>query len=172
MRTTNPVLLKCEQKTQQSVPAELQQSFQRIVAAGEKIMYSPQTRHLIMAKLQSGDPATVVGDGVGELFGILLKESKGTMNMKAAIPATTMLLCDALGLLEQAGKLQVTDAILAAATKEKNSTIMQLLKITPKTLQEMKARNQATGVAGAAAAPAGAPPGAPAGGLVNSAMGG
>ena len=131
-QTHNPLLLQTEQQTAARVPAPLRQAYQNVVAAGNKFLYAPQTRALVMRQLSlPGDAAQVAGQGIAKLFGILLHQTQGQLNMQAAIPAMTTLLCEALDFMEQTGRTQVTADLLARATKEMSAALMQLLGVRP-----------------------------------------
>lgn len=161
MDVKNPILQKATQAIEAKVPPELRNTYQRIILAGEKVMYSPQTHQMMLKQMKSNpNPAEAAGEGIAKLFAILLKESKGTLNMKAAIPAMTVLLCEALGFMEEAGMVQVTDQLLADATREMGSAVLQVMGITPDKLRTMMAQR-------------GGQPGAPAqpGGIVAAAQG-
>jgi hypothetical protein len=143
MNSKNPILQKAEQANTAKVQPELIPTFKKIVLAGEKLMYSPQTHKMMLQQMQSNpNPAEAAGEGIAKLFAILLRESKGTLNMKAAIPAMTVLLCEALGFMEDAGKAQVTDQLLADATREMGSALLQVLGVTPSKLQSMMANGK------------------------------
>lgn len=145
MEIKNALLKQAADAIQAKVPPELVPTFKRIVLAGEKVMYSPQTHDMMIQQMKSNpDPAEAAGEGIAKLFGILFKESKGTLNMKAAIPAMTVLLCDALDFMEEAGKVKVDNTLLAAATKEMGSSLMQIMGVTPEKLQTMLSKQGGT----------------------------
>lgn len=175
-QTTNPQLQAVEQAVQQHVAPDQVNAFQRIVAAGEKIMYSDQTRHLLQSQLaQKAEPTEIAGQGVAKLMGLMYKESKGTMPMKAAVPAAQVLLCEALDFMEKAGVVQVSDDLIAQATKAMMAYLLQVFGFKKQQIARyMQAGMDAHGEQGAmpasADAGAGAPPAA-AGGIVNSAQG-
>lgn len=142
MKTKHPMLVQIEQQTEAKVPADLKPTFDRIIAAGQKVMYSPQSHKMMLDQMSKGEPADAAGEGVAKLFGILMHESKNTLNMKAAIPAMNMLLCEALDFMAQAGKVEITPELIAAAMQEMSSSIMQVLGVTPDKLKEMAAKGQ------------------------------
>jgi hypothetical protein len=127
-KDTNPQLQKVEQAVMEKVPADLQSAFQRIVAAGEKVMYSQQTRHMLANQVkQGGEMTELIGEGVAKLFAILYKQSKGTMPMKAAIPAAQVLVCEALDFMEKAGQIEVSNDVIAETTKAMIAYLLQLM---------------------------------------------
>lgn len=132
---------------------------QKVVKAGEQVMYSPQTQKLLIQQMQGGgDPAENVGSGIAKLMAILMNQSHGTIPMQAAVPAATILMCDGLDFLEQAGDVQVTPEFLAACTKEMGSAILQVFGVSPEKIQQYM---QGQGGQGAPAGDAAAMPAAP-----------
>lgn len=137
-QTNNPALQSVEQAVQEKVPQEMQEAFQRIVTAGEAIMYSPESRESVMQQMNGeGDPAESVGEGVAKLFIILLQKSKGSMPMEAGIPAAQVLLCEGLDFMEKAGKIQATPDIIASATKAMMGYLLQLMGVSQEKLQQL-----------------------------------
>jgi hypothetical protein len=171
----NPVLQQTEQKMQAKVPPQFQSAFQKIIAAGEKVMYSPQTRQMTIAQLKKpGDPAQVIGAAVAKLYGVLASQSKGTMPPQAGIPAITVLLCEALDFAEKAKLVKVTPQVLAQATHALMASLMQLMGVDQKKLalmaQNAQQRQAQQGQPAQPTQPA-QPAAQPAGGLVAQAQG-
>jgi hypothetical protein len=159
-KTTNPLLQKAEQAAQSKIPAQFQNAFQRIVTAGLKVMYSPQTHEMMVQEMNKPQPIEAsAAEGVAKLMGILWHEGKGTLPMQAMIPAAVVLLCEGLDFAEKAGKAKVTPQILAEATKQCMSDLMQILGITPQKIQAAAAQAKQS------------QPAAPARGLIGNAMG-
>jgi hypothetical protein len=177
----NPLLQQAEQAILSKVnPQQLVPAIQKIVGEGKKILYSPQTRSMVINQLsKSNDMAHVAGEGAAKLIAMILHQAPGSMPPQAMIPAATMLLCECLDLLEGMGKTQVTPEILANSMKEMSSSLMQLFGVTPERLQALISKSQAGGAQPGQAAPepmqsqaAPAAPMAPAGGLIAQARGG
>ena len=131
-KTNNAILQQVEQAIQAKVQPKDQSAFQRIVTAGLKVMYDPQT-HPIMVRQMSkpGDPAEVAGEGAASLLAILYKESKGTMPIGPGILAAQIWLCEGLDFMAQAGKIQVSDDVVAMATKSMMAHILQIFHVPP-----------------------------------------
>ena len=147
-QTQNPLLIKTERAIQEKLKPQSVSAFQRIVTAGLKVMYSPQTRQMLARQLMSGgDPATVAGEGAAKLMGILISQSKGSMLqpaiLPAVMPAATVLLCEGLDFMEKAGKAQVTPDLLAEATHTMGTALLQVLGATPERIAQAKAQQQA-----------------------------
>lgn len=129
-KTKNQLLMNVEQQVSAKVPPEQKERFEKIVLAGMKVMYSPETSEMMQSQLKKeGDPTENAGEGAAKLFGILMHESKGTMPMAAAIPAMQVLLCEGLDFMEQAGLIQVTNDVIAEATKAMMGYILQMVGV-------------------------------------------
>lgn len=163
----NELLQKVEQAVLEKVPQDKVNAFQRIVAAGEKIMYSDQTRQMLANQLnQQGDPAEIAGEGVAKLFALMFKESRNTMPMDAGILASQVLLCEALDFLEKTGRVQITNEVIGDATQAMIAYLLQMFGVSPdKLTQMMQAGADAHGGQQQPAQPAPA-------GIVQSARGG
>ena len=134
----NPLLLKTEQASRAKVAPDQKTAYDKIVAAGVKLMFSEKMHAMLLEQLrQPGDPATVAGQGVAKLLAIMMNQAKGTFPMKAGIPAATALLCEALDMLEQLGKIKVTNDTLSDAMQALGSNLLQLIGVTPKKLDEI-----------------------------------
>lgn len=159
----NPVIEKASQALLEKVDPRLQQVVQKVVEAGKQVMYSEQTRSMAVQELKRGSDPESVGAAVAKLAAILFNQSKQTIPMNVLLPATMMLLFEALAFLEEAGTLKVDGSQLAAYTQATGSAFLQMLGVTPEKLQ---------GLVGQAGPDAPQPP-APAGGIVDTAaMGG
>ena len=144
-KTNNPLLQKTEKQIEAKVNPKYQGAFKRIVMAGLKVMYSPQSHEMMVKELQKPqEPAINIGEGVAKLMAILWSQGKGTLPMQAMMPATIVLMCEALDFAEQVGKVKVTPQLLAAVTKETISDVMQLLGVTPEKVAQAKQEAQQT----------------------------
>lgn len=142
----NPLLEKVSQALLAKVAPENRNTVQKIVLAGEKVMHSPQTHQMMTAQLSKpGDPAQNAGEGVAKLMGLLFKESKGTMQMKTAVPASQLLLFEGLDFMEQTGKIKVSNELIASASKALSGYFLQLFGVTPEKLAQLKQKAQSAG---------------------------
>ncbi len=109
----------------------------KVVAAGEKVMTSDQTRSMFVKQMAGGATPEAVGAGAAKLIGILQNQSKGSIPPEVLVKAATILMCEGLQLLEDAGKVKVTPDFLAACTKAMGSAVLQLLGATPEQLTQL-----------------------------------
>lgn len=137
MALQNPLLARAEQAYVAKISPGIKPAVDRIVQAGMEIMHSQQTHDMMAQQIQKpGDPAENAGEGVAKLMGILFNKSKGTMPPKAIAPAANILLVDGLDFMEQAGMIKVDETVLADATKELSSSLMQLLGADPEKMAQ------------------------------------
>lgn len=89
----------------QFIPPEAKDAVDRIVAAGMKIMYSPQLRQELQKAVQSKEPVPQkMAAAVTTLLVGMDKQSKGSMPTAAMFPAGMELLGEAAMVLEKAGQ--------------------------------------------------------------------
>lgn len=89
----------------QFVPPGMQDQVDRIVAAGMKMMYSPDMRDEVMAAVQSDEPtAKKLADNVTGLMLALDQKAQGGMPIEAIFPAAIGLMGEAAGVLQAAGQ--------------------------------------------------------------------
>jgi hypothetical protein len=93
------------------------QQLQRIVLAGQKIMFSKQSHKLLLDQLNGpGTMSMKIGQGVAGLMGLLLKESNNSLPPNLIIPAGMILVAHAAEFLRKAGA-EVTDQDIGQAVK-------------------------------------------------------
>lgn len=99
------------QDIQSKIPPEFQEAFQRLVVAGMKFMFSPQSQQMIDDGLQQ-DQQTPVGELIGQFVAgvmvTMLKQSRGAPPGEMLIPAGVELVIQAAKYVEKAGYRQVT----------------------------------------------------------------
>lgn len=146
----NQLLAKASEAILAKVDQRLHPVVQKVVEQGKRVMYDEKTRPMAMHQLKAAKDPESIGAAVAKLAGILFNQSRNTLPMEVLMPAATLLLCEALGFLEEAGVLQVDNDLLAKCTMAMSSAFLQLMGVTPEKLQELAAqRGQAGIVSGA-----------------------
>lgn len=168
----NQLLEQTQSKILESInPPELQEAVQRVVEAGKKIMYSEQTRDMLIEQLSTeGELQEVVGSGIAKLAALLFSEYQQTLPMEVLMPAAFLLMVESLDFLERAGRTEITPDFVAECTQEVSSAILQALGVTPEQLAAAQSGQPIPGMEQAAPATPQQPAAAP--GLVSGAMGG
>lgn len=133
----NPLLEESQAAILQQADERLRPVIMKLVAAGQEVMYSEKTRQMMVEQLGDGQDPEAVGAAVAKLTGILFNQSKNTAPMQALIPAANLLMLEGLQFLEDAGTIQVTPQSLAQYTMATNSSLLQMLGVTPEKLQGM-----------------------------------
>jgi hypothetical protein len=134
------------QQLMESAPPKLRSAIDRIVTAGKRLMYDPQTHQLMVEQLQNlpaGGEADRVAQGIGSLISMIAEKSKGPMPQEAIPPAAQILMCEAFDFLHESGKLEVTDEMVSEAGEELTGYIMQKLNINQDTIAQAQAEGQA-----------------------------
>lgn len=92
-------------------------SFERIVAAGQKVMFSEKTHQYMLGFIEKdGDLGENIGVGVVELLGLLMSESKGNLPPQLLIPAGSVFAMKACEFAERTGE-KVTMETFTTAVK-------------------------------------------------------
>lgn len=160
----NEILQKTEQEILAKANPQLVPVIQKVADAGRTFMYADQNRELLAQQLSGdGSPEDLIAEGVAKLIGVLYNQSKKTLPMQVMVPASTIILCDVLDMLEQAGKVEVTPEFLASCMKSLSGNILRLFGVGPEQMQKFFDKAKAGG-----AMPQATPQG---GGLIQQARG-
>lgn len=142
-KKANPLLVKTEQAIRAKVAPDQVKAFDKIILAGLKVLDSEKTHKLVASQLQAqGDPEQIAGAGAAKILGILMNQSKGSMPMKAGIPAATVLLLEAMDRMEELGKIEVTNDTLSEAMQAMSSSLLQMMDVTPQKLEMLMKKAQ------------------------------
>lgn len=128
-QTKSSILAKAE--------ANIRPVIEKVVAAGQKAIYSPEMREMTLKQLGDGQDPELIGAGVAKLAGILYNQSKNTIPMQALIPSAMILLCEGLQFLEDGGAREIDADFLANCTQAMTSNLLQLLGVSPEKLDGM-----------------------------------
>lgn len=143
------------------IPPELKAPVERLVLAGMKAMFHPESHQLMLDELRSqgDDLGKGAAVGVAALMSQLLARVKGQLPQPAIVPAALILLMEALSFLDEAGQLEATPDVVAEATQDLAGYLMQKLGLTPDKVKEAQAViAQQGGMGGPMPDEGGAPP--------------
>lgn len=99
------------------MPAHLQNAFDRVIAAGMKLMYDKKTNKLMMQGLDTKPIGQLLGEGAVGFMGILSEQSNNTIPPEVIIPAGIYLIAEAADFYEKSGVLAVSSSDIAEATQ-------------------------------------------------------
>lgn len=121
-------------RAKMKLPPAMQGPYQRVVLAGQKIMYSQQMAPQIQALMKGpGTMGDKIGQAVVALIALLIDQSNHTLPPQLIVPSGVEFCTDFAALLRQAGQ-QVTDQDVAAGMEAMVSQVMQKLGVTPEKL--------------------------------------
>ncbi len=127
---------------------------QRIVVAGMKVMFDPQTHQLVQQALAGPDPLPQkLGKSVAGLMGLLWQESKQSLPPQLIIPAALVLLAHAIDFLRKSGQQGADANLYAQASEVMISILLQSRGIDPQKVAQIGARAASGGSLKSAAAP-------------------
>lgn len=151
----DPILAQVERGIEEQVPADLRQGYDAIVLSGMDMMFNPKTADLMNQQLaQSDDIVNNVAEGIAKLMVILYNESKGAFSIPAAGMASITLMAQALDYWEKTGGGEITEDMVAQATKATMMQVLEKFGITGDQLQQVMAAGQQAQAGGAGAEPA------------------
>lgn len=110
------VLQAAEQKIESQLTPETQAAYMRIVTAGMKIALAKGPNGIMAGIAHSQNPLQDCAKGAIGLVGMMFKQSRGTMPVKALIPAATTLMLKALDFADRTGVVKVGTPELVQAT--------------------------------------------------------
>ena len=100
-----------------ALPPELQPVFERVVIAGQKIMYSEQMKPEIDKLMAESKPIEQkLAEGVARLMAVVVQQAKN-MPPQVIMPAAIELVYDAADFVQESGLAQVTDDQKKAAAQ-------------------------------------------------------
>lgn len=137
-----------------NMPVHLQNAFDRVIAAGMKLMYDKKTHPLMMQGLDTKPIPQLLGEGVVGLMGILSEQSNNTIPPEVVIPAGIYLIAEAADFFERSGALAVSSSDIAEATQiyiymiiqkfggDPDQMMAKLSQFDPSQLQQMAQQAQ------------------------------
>lgn len=167
----NEILQKTRAALLQRVDKRLVPLVEKVVAAGQKVMYSEQTRELVVQELQQAKDPEAIGSAVAKLAAVLMNQSKGTIPPQVLFPAAMLLLLEALQFLEEAGAIEASPEMVAQCSQALGSAFLQAMGVTPEKLQGMIGQGGQGAQPAGPADPAGPTAAPPPGGIVAAAGG-
>ena len=107
-----------EIRSQVKIPNQLMDAASRIVKAGQKVMFSKETRKMVMDALQGDAPVEQrIGKAISDLMVLLWMQSNKSMPPQLVMPCAVLLTCDAVEFMMEAGEqVDVGQAMEIAVT--------------------------------------------------------
>jgi hypothetical protein len=103
-------------RAQVKIPQQLTDAAKRIMQAGRKVMFSKETRSMVMESLSKDAPIEErVGGAISDLMMVLWYKSNQSMPPQLIAPCATLLACDAIEFLIEAGENMDAGNVLEAS---------------------------------------------------------
>ena len=143
---SNPMLAQAEEGIAAKMPANLSDSFSKVIHAGLTIIYSPKLSDQRNARIAAThDPVKEAADGAARLVSNLYQQSGKKLPIPLVVPAAIIFGFEWLDLLAKAGKAQITPDLIAQTTQAVADAVLPLMGITKDKLAQLMAKAQAGG---------------------------
>ena len=108
------------------LPADLQEAYDRVVIAGQKIMFDEKTNKLVLDAIKGeGSLGIRLGKGIATLMLLLYRESQQTMPPSLIVPAGVCLLGEASDFIRKGNIEPINNQIIAEAIQVFVEAIIQ-----------------------------------------------
>ena len=113
------------------VPPQLQEAYQKLVAAGMTAMFSKESNKAAVDTLMrgKGSVAERLGQGIAGLLGMIVKSSNNTLPPQILIPAGVELLIQAADFLRKSGLAPINNKAIGDALDVMVTSVLQAGKL-------------------------------------------
>lgn len=129
------VLKAAEQKLESNLTPKVRADYDKILVAGLKLALDKGPNGIAASLKQSQDPIKDIVTGAINIVGLLGMQSRGTMPIKAAVPATMALIIHGLAFAQKSGIMQVGNDQLTQAAKLFGNMITHKFGISPEMIK-------------------------------------
>jgi hypothetical protein len=133
----NKLLQATEKKIESGLTPENREHYTKIVVAGMKAALAEGPNGILASLKQSKNPVEDCAVGAVNLVMMLREQSRGTMPVKALVPAAMTLMLQALDFADKARIKRIGVKDLDRATRIFTNYVFTVFKITPKMLEGM-----------------------------------
>lgn len=119
------------------VPPQLQKAYEKIVLAGMKVMFDPQTHEMALQQLDGEGPIEDrLSTGIMGLMAILWQQSNQTMPPQLIVPAAVALYLQAVEFLKKSGE-EITPEQLSGGLVKTITLLLEKFGVDPKQIQQL-----------------------------------
>lgn len=140
----NKVLQAAEQKIEDNLLPANHADYMKVVVAGMHAGLANGPKSILAGIRNSSDPVNDCAKGAVNLAMLLRKQSRGTMPLKAMIPAAMTLMLHALDFVDKSGMKKIGTPELVEATHTFANFMFKQIGLSPQMLQ--KAHESVTAV--------------------------
>ena len=136
------VIQQMRDQWMEKVPDARKNAVEKLVMAGQKVMFDPKTHDGIMQQfdgIEAESETHKIAVGVAGLLLRLSEKAKGPLPVPALVPTAAILALDALEFLGEAGKIEVTVENAKQVVLDTNAVMAQKLDVgTPEKMAQAK----------------------------------
>lgn len=132
----NKLLQAAEQRVEAGLTPENRADYMKIVVAGLRVALDQGPNGIMASLKKSRDPVNDSAVGAVNLVMLMSKQSRGTMPIKALVPAAMAIMLQALDFCEKARITKITPKKLDRATLIYRNHIFSAFRITPEVLKK------------------------------------
>ena len=138
----NNLIEQAKQSVIAKVAEKDREPLSRIVKAGMKFMYAPQTNDMVHEALTEGAPEESIAKGIPLLMAILAKESRNTLPPQLYIPSAFIIAFDALDYLAETEGFELTTDLLDKTTYNVGQSMLAASGVSPDDIERMHGEAQ------------------------------
>lgn len=136
----NKILQAAERQVESGLTPDNRDDYMKIVVAGMRLSLDKGPEGILAGLKRSRDPVHDAAVGSVNLVLLMQKQSRGTMPIKAMVPASMTLMLQALDFCEKARITKITPKKLDRATLIWRNQIFGAARITPDVLKSAAAK--------------------------------
>lgn len=130
----NDLITAAEQKIESQLKPQVARDYRKIVTAGMAMALKGGPNSILAKLKDSKNPVHDAAVGAVNLCLLMRKQSRGTMPIKAMVPAATVLALKAIEFAEQAGMIQIDEHTVVNTTKILVDHLLRAFGLTPQRL--------------------------------------
>lgn len=134
--TKNRLLAQSSKAIEEGLDPSTKSAFDKIVEAGMKVALNSGLQGMLGGLEKRGDPVRDAAQGAVNLVLLLRMRATGRMPEQAMVPASYVLMLQALAFIEEAGIAEIDEETLTRATKVWTNTVFARSKISPAMLKQ------------------------------------
>lgn len=138
----NSLLQQAEERIEGQLIDPIREPYNRVVVAGLQLALQKGPNGILASLKNSKNPIYDCAAGAVNLVGLMSRQSRGTMPVKAMVPAATTLMLKALDFADRIGLVKVGPQELSQATKILANLVLKHVGVSPKMLQTAAGRVQ------------------------------
>lgn len=128
----DPLLRQIQQSQEKILKPGQRREYDKIMAAGLKLMFSDQTfpemKQAVQTIKSPQQIPSVVAHGIVKVISIVFNASQGKMSMEVSVPAAIALMAHALEYVEQATKIQIDKGLVDQTTELLRQGMLKMIQ--------------------------------------------